>query len=116
MNKIAHTKVAEVLSQVGPTLRAQREEIASLTEKLAHYQKRDRAMKIANDMQAKNMNPDTSFEDKVDSLMAEDNGRLNVLEEAVNLSAPQVKLAALSDHPSNATDAEDAFAAVIMGD
>ncbi len=116
MNKIAHTKVAEVLSQVGPTLRALREENNALTEKVAHYEKQARARKLASDMQAKNLNPETSFEDKVDGLMAEDEGKLDVIEQAINMSAPQVKLAALSDHPSNAADAESAFAALIMGD
>lgn len=116
MQKIAHTKVAEVLAQVGPTMRAQQERINSLTEKVAHYEKRDRAQKLASEMQAKNLNADTSFEEKVDGLMAEDDGKLDVIEQAINMSAPQVKLAALSDHPANSTDAADAFVAVIMGD
>jgi hypothetical protein len=116
MNKIAHTKVAEVLSQVGPTLRALRDENNALTQKLAHYEKAARVQKLASEMQAKNLNPESSIEEKVDSLMAEDDGKLDVIEQAINMSAPQVKLAALSDHPSNAVDAADAFAAAIMGD
>lgn len=116
MQKIAHTKVAEVLAQVGPTIRAQQERINALTEKVAHYEKQARARKLASDMQAKNLNPETSFEDKVDGLMAEDEGKLDVIEQAINMSAPQVKLAALSDHPGNATDAQEAFEAVIMGE
>ncbi len=116
MNKIAHTKVAEVLSQVGPALRALREENDVLTEKLAHYEKQARVQKIASNMQAKNLNPESSFEEKVDSLMGEDNGKLDVIEQAIDMSAPQVKLAALSDHPSNGTDAADAFHSVILGD
>ena len=116
MNKIAHTKVAEVLSQVGPTLRALREENNALTEKLAHYEKAARVQKLASEMQAKNLNPETTLEQKVEGLMGEDDARLDVIEQAINMSAPQVKLAALSDHPANSTDAEDAFVNAIMGD
>lgn len=116
MNKIAHTKVAEVLAQVGPTLRAQQEQIHALTTKLAHYEKAAKVQKLANEMQAKNLDPESSFEDKVDGLMAKDDSQLDVIEQAINMSAPQVKLAALSDHPSDGGDAESRYHALIMGD
>jgi hypothetical protein len=116
MNKIAHTKVAEVLAQVAPTMRAQQATIEALTEKVAHYEKQARVHKLANEMQAKNLNPESSLEDKVDSLMGEDDGKLDVIEQAINMSAPQVKLAALSDHPGIGGDAHDQFVAAIMSD
>lgn len=112
MNKLSSTKVAEVLAQVPVALRAQQEKIASLEEKIASFEKRDRATKIASAMQTKNLSPDTSYEEKVASLMERDD--LDVYEKAIDLSAPQIKLAALSDHPSNATNAEDAFLAGLM--
>lgn len=114
MNKIASTKVAQVLSQVGPALRALAQENHDLREKLAHYQKRDRAEKIASEMETKQLNPGTSFQEKVAQLMQQDD--LQVVEKAVELSAPQIKLAALTDEPGNAASAEDAFAAGIMAD
>lgn len=116
MNKIAHTKVAEVLAQVAPTMRAQQATIEALTEKVAHFEKQARVQKLASEMQAKNLNSESTFEDKVDSLMGEEDGKLDVIEQAISMSAPQVKLAALSDHPANAADAADAFAALIMSD
>lgn len=117
MEKIAHTKVAEVLAQVGPTMRAQQERIEALTEKLAHYEKRDRVTKLASEMQAKNLNPESSFEEKFDNLMVTDDGKLDVIEQAILMSAPQVKLAALSDHPGNGgSDAESAFIAGVLGE
>jgi hypothetical protein len=116
MNKIAHTKVAEVLAQVGPTMRALHAENVALIEKVAHYEKVARVQKLASEMQAKNLNPDASFEDKVDSLMTEDDGKLDVIEQAISMSAPQVKLAALSDHPGNSTDAKEAFESLILGE
>ena len=114
MNKLSSAKVAEVLSQVGPTLRAQAQEIQSLKEKVAHYERRDRVEKLASRMQEKYLDPETSYEDKVEALMSADD--LGVVEKAVDLSAPQIKLAALSDHHGNPTDAAEAFAAGLVAD
>lgn len=113
MNKLSSTKVAEVLSQVGPTLRALSAENQALKEKVAHYEKRDRVEKIASQMQAKNLDPETSYEEKVETLMGSDD--LNVVEKAISFSAPQIKLAALSDDPGNSHDAAAAFEAGILG-
>lgn len=114
MQKLSSTKVAEVLRQVGPTLRGLSEENQALKEKLAHYEKRDRVEKIASAMEAKNLNPEASFDEKVEQLMAADD--LGVVEKAVELSAPQIKLAALSDDPGNPSDAESMFVAGIVGE
>jgi hypothetical protein len=114
MNKLSSTKVAEVLRQVGPTLRAQQAEIYTLKEKVAFYEKRARVEQIASDMEAKNLDPDSSYAQKVETLM--DNDDLDVVEKAIQLSAPQIKLAALSDDPGNPSNAEDEFAVGIMGE
>jgi hypothetical protein len=112
MNKLSSTKVAEVLAQVPVALRAQQEKIAELQEKVAHYEKRDRVIKIASAMQAKNLDPETAYDEKIENLMGSDN--LDVVEKAIELSAPQIKLAALSDHPGNPSNAEDAFIAGLV--
>lgn len=112
MNKLSSTKVAEVLAQVPVALRALSQENQGLREKLAHYEKMDRATKIASAMQTKNLSPDTSYDEKVELLMGRDD--LDVYEKAIDLSAPQIKLASLSDHPGNASNAEDAFIAGLM--
>lgn len=114
MNKLSSTKVAEVLSQVPLALRAQQEKIAELQEKIAHYEKRDRVVKIASAMQAKNLDPETSMDEKIESLMGHND--LDVYEKAIDLAAPQIKVASLSDRPSNGASAEDAFAAGLLGD
>lgn len=114
MQKLSSTKVAEVLHQVGPTLRALSEENQALKEKVAHYERRDRVEKIASQMEAKNLDPETSFDEKVERLMAADD--LGVVEKAIELSAPQIKLAALSDDPGNPSDAASVFEAGIVGD
>lgn len=112
MNKLASTKVAEVLSQVPIALRALSQENQELKEKIAQYEKRDRVTKIASAMDAKNLNPDTTFDEKVAALM--ESNDLDVYEKAIDLAAPQIKLAALSDHPGNPSNAEDAFVAALM--
>jgi hypothetical protein len=114
MNKLSSTKVAEVLNQVGPALRALSGENQVLKEKIAQYEKRDRVEKIASTMEEKHLDPETSFDQKVESLMNADD--LGVVEKAVELSAPQIKLAALSDHPGNPSDAASAFESGIVGD
>lgn len=112
MNKLSSTKVAEVLAQVPIALRALSQENQELKEKVASFEKQARATKIATSMQSKNLSPDTSYEEKVAALLERDD--LDVYEKAIDLSAPQIKLAALSDHPGNAANAEDAFAAGLM--
>ncbi|MDD1711148.1 MAG: hypothetical protein LUQ37_09605 [Methanoregulaceae archaeon] len=114
MNKMSSEKVAQILGQVGPTLRALAEENTSLKEKVAFYEKRERVEKIASDMETKNLDPETGYDQKVEQLMNSD--ELDVVEKAISMSAPQIKLAALSDHPGNPSDATSAFAAAIVGD
>ncbi len=114
MNKLSSDKVAEVLGQVGPTLRALSEENQGLKEKLAHYQKRERVEKLATIMEQKHLDPETSYDDKVESLMAADD--LDVYEKAVDLSAPQIKLAHLSDNYGNGSDAASSFESAIVSD
>jgi len=109
MNKLSSDKVAGVLAQVPAVLRAQQEKIASLQEKIAFYERRDRATKIASDMTRKNLDSETDIEQKIDALMRPD-ANLDVIEKAVEMSAQQVKLASLSeDYPGNASDASSRF-------
>jgi cell division septum initiation protein DivIVA len=100
--KISKVQVAQLHKLASSTIRALSEENVSLKEKnaelkekVASFEKRARAEKIASSMEEKGINPDTSFEHKVDELLARDN--LDVLEEAVGLAAPQMKIASIHD-------------------
>lgn len=122
MNKISSEQAGQILAQVAPTLRAQQGAIESLTaekqeltEKVAFYQRRERAEKIATQLEAKGLDPETSFTQKVEGLMSTDKN-LDVIEEAVGMSAPQMKLASLSDSPGNPSDAKSSFEAAILSD
>lgn len=120
MNKISSEQAGQILGQVAPTLRAQQQEIQSLTadkqaltEKVAFYQRRERAEKIAAQLEAKGLDPETSFTQKVDGLMKPETD-LDVVEKAIDMSAPQIKLASLSDNPGNPSDAKSAFEAAVL--
>ncbi len=110
--KLSAQKTAEVLRQVGPTLRALSSENEALKEKLAGYEKRHRVEKLASEMDAKNLEPELSHEEKVEKLMKQPD--LDVVEKAVDMSAQQVKLASVSDFPGDGNDALTAFESAIL--
>lgn len=112
MNKLSSDEVAATLSQVGPTLRALSEENQGLKVKVAAFERKERVEKIATAMTQKGLDHDTTHEQKVDSLMENDN--LDVVEQAIEMSAPQIKLAAVSDHAGNPSDAKSSFEAGIL--
>jgi cell division septum initiation protein DivIVA len=98
--KISTVQVAQLQKLASSTIRSLsqenqglREQNAELIEKVAHFEKRARAEKIAAAMEEKGINPETSYQQKVDDLLARD--RLDVVEEAVGLAAPQMKLASI---------------------
>lgn len=100
MEKISHEQLAQLTKQAGAALRALSEEAsglrsanAELKQKIASYQKKERAEKIAALMEEKGIEPHLSFQEKVASISGRDN--LDALEEAVGLVAPQAKLASL---------------------
>lgn len=115
MNKLAEM-VPQVLEQVPTVLRALSEENQVLKEKVAFYQKRERVEKLASDMENKNLDPESTYDQKVEKLMLTPEDEVDVVERAVDLSAQQVKLASLSDHPGNPSDAGSQFEAAILGD
>ena len=114
MKKLSSDEVAATLSQVGPTLRALSEENVALKEKVAAFQHRERIEKIATVMESKGLNRDSSYEEKVASLQSHEN--LDAVEQAIQMSAPQIKLAAVSDNPGNPSDATSSFEVGILED
>ena len=114
MDKLSSDEVAAALYQVGPTLRALSYENRVLKEKVAAFQKRERVEKIAAAMEQKQLDHDTTYEQKVANLMSHHN--LDVVEEAISMSAPQIKLAAVSDHAGNPSDARSSFEIGILED
>ena len=95
MNKISQAEVGQMMKLSASSLRVLSEENTELKSKLAHYEKKDHAEKIASLMEDKSIETELSFSEKVAGLMKRDD--LSVVEEAVGLTASQAKLASVHD-------------------
>jgi hypothetical protein len=102
--KISAAKAAAVYSEVPSVLRAlvtERDQLleknASLEGQLAEFTERDRIEKIARNMSDKGIDPESNFDDKVEQIKeAAGRGRsLDVIEEAVEMTAPNGELGKL---------------------
>lgn len=127
MNKISAAQAGQMMKMAAENLRALSEENKSvksendeLREKVAHFEREERIEKIAKAMENKNINSGLSFEEKLASLREHE--KLDALEEAVNFSAPQLKLASVSDERQATVEgmgsdaAADTFAASLVED
>lgn len=124
MNKISAAQAGQMmkvaaenlraLSEENKTIKAQNEELHT---KVSSFEREKRIEKVAKAMESKGLSPELSLEEKVASLRQHE--KLEVLEEAVNMSAPQMKLASVvSDghvtvegSDGEGDNATDAFAA-----
>lgn len=95
MRKISNVQAGQMMKMAAENLRALSEENQGLREKVAVYEKRERAEKIASVMEDKGLEPELSFDEKVDGLLKRDD--LEVVEQAVGMSAPQMKLASVHE-------------------
>lgn len=95
MNKLSAPQVGQMMKLAAENLRALSEENQNLKTKVAHFEKKERAEKIATAMEEKGLEPELDFKDKVSGLMKRDD--LRVVEEAVGMSAPQMKLASVHE-------------------
>lgn len=117
MNKTAQAQAGQMMKLAAENIRALSEENQDLKTKVAHYEKKERAEKIASKMEQKGLEPELSMEDKIAGLLKRDD--LSVVEEAVSMSAPQMKLASVHDGDMRVAvegdetggSAQDAFAA-----
>jgi hypothetical protein len=116
MIKMSGAQASEILKTSAASLRALSEENQTLKTKVAAFEKKASAERLARAMEEKGLNDGLSFEEKVASIMERDD--LTVLEQAVGMSAPQMKLASVedSDEPvavqgaDDGSRAEDTFA------
>lgn len=117
MNKTAQAQAGQMMKLAAENLRALSEENQDLKTKVSHYEKKARVEKIASSMEAKGLEPELSMEDKIAGLLKRDD--LSVVEEAISMSAPQMKLASVHDGDMRVAvegddtggSAQDAFAA-----
>lgn len=110
--KISAQKAVAVFSEVPSTLRAlavERDEalnkLAAVKEELHAYHLRERVEKIASEMEAKNIQPGLSGSERRELLMKKaGEGRLDAVEQAVEMSAPDKALGFLGELPGNGAD------------
>lgn len=115
MNKLSQAQTGQMMKLAAENLRSLSEENQDLKTKVAHYEKKERVERIAHAMEAKGLEPELDFDEKVAGLLRRD--KLDVVEEAVGLAAPQMKLASVhEDHRATieggefTDDAADRFA------
>jgi hypothetical protein len=95
MDKYSSAEVGAIFQMGSAGLRKLSEDNQELREKVAAYEKKELAEKIAEDMDAKGLQPELSTKEKVAGLLEKDN--LDVIQEAVGLTAPQTKFASVAD-------------------
>ena len=95
MRKISNVEVSQMMKLAAENLRTLSEENQGLREKVAEFEKKEQAETIAHLMEEKGLEPEASFQEKVAGLLKRDD--LEVVKQAVGLSAPQMKLASVHD-------------------
>ncbi len=102
MDKISEAEVGQMTKLAATALRALsgenqelRAENGALKAKVASFERKEHAERVAKQMEVKGIDPDASFEEKVAGLLKRED--LRVVEEAVNMSSPQMKVAGVRD-------------------
>lgn len=95
MNKISNAQIGQAIKTAAASLRVLSEENAELKDKVAHFERKEHAEKLASQMEEKGLQPELSFHEKVAGLLRRPN--LEAVEAAIDMSAPQTKLAAVHD-------------------
>lgn len=115
MEKLSAAQVSKMTKLAADALRALSERNQELEAELTHFKKKEYAEKIASSMEEKGLDSSLSFEDKVTNLMKRED--LHVVEEAVGMTSPQMKLASVIDHGMTVSDegshAENSFLAAL---
>jgi len=102
MQKVSAAQAGQMMKLAAENLRALSEENSGLKSendelktKVASFERQEHAQKIAKEMENKGIEPELSLDEKVAGLLKREN--LDVIEEAVGMSAPQMKVASVHD-------------------
>ena len=110
MARLDDASVREVLSQVGPVLRALVAENTKLASALAEHQRREQAEEIVTSMESRGMSDRAvPYKQKVAALLSSKKD-LAIVKEALTLVTPDMSFAYLSDVPGgDATDTLEGY-------
>lgn len=125
MNKLSSEQIVQVLSSVGPVIRGLTEERDSALSKLAFYERRHKAEKVASDMISRGLTSDP-FEVVADRMMKaasetvpeECRTKLDLIQESINYAGPDMgdKIAAFVDNEEPApSGGSNAFERYLLG-
>lgn len=120
MEKISNVQVGQMMKAAAASLRSLSERNQQLEEKVASYERKGRVEKIASQMEEKNLQPELTFEEKVAGLLKKEN--LDAVEEAIGMSAPQIKSASVHEDTGmtieggESDSAANAFATALASD
>lgn len=113
MDKISGAQAQELLKVAAQNVRSlskDNQELVTqrdgLLSKIAHFEKKERAEKIANLMEEKGVQTELSFSEKVASLLSGERD-LAVVEEALHMGAPQIKVASVDEDSNVAVPGAD---------
>lgn len=111
MEKISSKEAQALLKTAATALRKLQAENVQLREKQASRAMEDRIVKVAKDMEDKDLSPELNFDEKVAALRE---SNLDVAEQATQWATPQgVKLASTGELPG-AANSEQALSMFIM--
>lgn len=105
MSSVPSRVVAKIARDSADVIRRQKDTIDKQAAEIEQYRRADRVNKIANDMLERGLITSDSFEATTERLKeAANNGKLDVVEEAVNLRGEDLwgKIASTADAPGNA--------------
>lgn len=112
LNKISTVQAGQMMKTAAENLRALSGENTALKaerdealQKVAAFELDKRVERVAQAMEAKGLNPELSMAEKVASLRQHE--KLDVLEEAVSLTAPQMKLASVASDGKVTVEGDD---------
>jgi hypothetical protein len=112
MSNISSRDAQSLLKQAATAIRTLKGERDDLRTKVAHHEREDRVVKIAREMEDKDLNADMTFEEKVASVRKAKS--LDATEEAIKMAAPQGNLLADVGDDEAAGGGTDAFTHFIM--
>jgi hypothetical protein len=102
MNKYSGAQAGQMMKLAAENVRSLstenqglRTENTELKDKVAHFEKLERVEKIASVMEEKGLEPETDIATKIENLMSRED--IAVVEKAVEMTAPQTKLASVAD-------------------
>lgn len=102
MSKVSAAQAGQMMKLAAGSLRALSEENKSIKserdealQKVAAFEREKHVEKVAKAMHEKGLQPEMTLDEKIASLRQHE--KLEVLEQAVNMSAPQMKLASVTE-------------------